>query len=85
MFCDPVSGLSSANIGTTDGENKLKNLDVALIQVGDEYRLYIEWLSRSTDQDQDLQATPVNVTTNLCGEDIDVDSRLGVYCLRFRS
>lgn len=85
VFCDPVSGLSSANIGTTDGENKLKNLDVALIQVGDEYRLYIEWLSRSTDQDEDLQATPVNVTTNLCGEDIDVDSRLGVYCLRFRS
>ena len=86
VLCDPVSGVSStqANLGTNDGENKLKNLDVALTQdANGEFLLFFEWLSRSADQNEDFQAG-VTVTTDLCGTDRDVDSRLGVYCLRFR-
>lgn len=93
VFCDPATGLSSTSGGDVDGANKLKNLDVALVVddngtpldvTDDEFRLYLEWLSRSTDQEDDFQGG-VDVTTNLCGDDVDVDSRLGVYCLRFRT
>ena len=88
VLCDPVNGATATTLGANDGENKLKNLDVALFEGADanegEYFLYFEWLSRSAEQDQDLQAAAATVTSNLCGTDLDVDSRLSVYCLRFR-
>jgi len=88
VLCDPVNGATATTLGANDGENKLKNLDVALFEGAGanagEYFLYFEWLSRSAEQDEDLQAAAATVTSNLCGTDLDVDSRLSVYCLRFR-
>ncbi len=91
VLCDPVNGASANTFGVVDGENKLKNFDVALFErdvdaqdnIG-EYFLYFEWLSRSAEQDQGLQDGATTVATDLCGETIEVDSRLSVYCLRFR-
>ena len=87
VFCDPASGLSAANFGETDGENKAKNLDVFLARGSDaaanEYFLYLSWLSRSGDQNSNFQ-NGATVQTNLCGNQVALDSRLDAYCLRFR-
>ena len=72
-----------------NGANRLKDLDVALrpgVLPGEQF-LYFSWLSRVGDKNEDIQG-PVGgpartLTTNLCGQDVEVDSRLDVYCLRF--
>ena len=82
VLCDPASGVSAETLGQNDGENKVKNFDVALnTNANGEYFLYFEWLARASD-DEDLTVTDIN--TNLCGTDVPVDSRLDAYCLRFR-
>ena len=51
-----------------------------------EYFIYIEWVARSADTNEDItdDAAAVNIQTDLCGrQNVNVDSRLDVYCLRF--
>ena len=91
VMCDPNDGL----VAPTNGRSEitgLRNLEVALIQRGGEYRLYFEWLSRTANNSLDTDGVNTslqvaggirNVTSNLCGEDVDVDTRLEVYCVRF--
>ncbi len=71
--------------------------EVALAGTDTEYRLYFEWLSRSANNNLDDNSDGNNtdtgllntdgsarlVTTNLCGDDEMVDSRLDTYCVRF--
>ncbi len=92
VMCDPNTGLVPRG-NAVAGSVGLRNLEVALEETGTEYRLYFEWLSRtsnnSLDTDgvdsgqQNSDGSARNITTNLCGDDESVDSRLEVYCLRF--
>lgn len=87
VICDPVNGAS--DVGTNfniNGNNKLKNLDVALTRAATgEMRLYFEWLSSSADQNAELftGGTVETIGTELCGDIIQIDARLETYCLRF--
>ncbi len=82
-----ISGASfSGTVGDNDGVNKLKNLDVALLQTAGELRLYFEWQARAADQNENLKdatGAAISLPTDLCGQQVNVDSRLSVYCLRF--
>ena len=65
---------------------------------GTEYFLYFEWLARSADKNIDTDGDAVDTgiqaaagagairtaTTNLCGQDEDIDTRLDTYCVRFK-
>lgn len=92
VFCEPTTGLVP-NGNAVTGSVGLRNLEVALEQNGSEYRLYFEWLNRTSNNsvDSELAASGQqnsdgsarNVVTNLCGEDENVDTRLDAYCLRF--
>jgi len=84
-FCDPNTGIVST--APTDGAVGLRSLEVSLEETGDHYRLYFEWLSRSANNDLDLQnddGSARTIVTNLCGDNENVDSRLDVYCVRFQ-
>ena len=92
VFCEPTTGLVP-NGNAVRGSVGLRNLEVALEQNGGEYRLYFEWLNRtssnSVDSDdaasgqQNSDGSARNVVTSLCGENENIDSRLDAYCLRF--
>ncbi len=92
VFCEPTTGLVP-NGNAVTGSVGLRNLEVALEQNGSEYRLYFEWLNRTSNNSvdselaasgqQNTDGSARNVVTNLCGEDENVDTRLDAYCLRF--
>lgn len=85
VFCDPNTGLVPLGAAVS-GSVGLRNLEIALEDTGTEFRLYFEWLNRTTNNNFDQQSadgTARNVTTNLCGDDESIDSRLDAYCLRF--
>lgn len=88
VMCDPSSGVAVGAGNVNDGAIGLRDVELAMVQNGTEFRLYIEWLSRSANSDQSIQETDTTlaartVSTNLCGDAEDVDSRLDVYCLKF--
>lgn len=85
VLCDPRTGAAAISNDGSEGLNKLKDLDVALVQDGTEYLLYFEWASQSGERNEDVQASgTTTIETDLCDEaDVDVDSRLNAYCLRF--
>jgi type IV pilus assembly protein PilV len=87
VLCDPISGASyETNVSDEEGINKLKNLDVVLLQSGLEMRLYFEWQARAGDLNEDLKDADGDgrlVATDLCEDEVDVDSTLSTYCLRF--
>lgn len=85
VMCDPSSGLAVDNPGV--GSVGLRNVELSISDEGGYYNLYFEWLSRSANNDTDLQADDGSVrtvSTNLCGDDFDVDTRLDAYCVRFQ-
>ena len=83
-LCDPNSGLFTGG-DIAEGSAGVQNLEIAMVESGDDYLLYFEWLARSADANIDLQEGGVrNVTQNLCGVDRNVDSRLDAYCVRIR-
>lgn len=87
-LCDPVSGATLAgDIPDDPGLNKLKDLDVALLRDGSgQMRLYLEWQNRSAEQNEALKdgsGTPKKLKTDLCGDEVEVDANVSVYCLRF--
>lgn len=92
VLCEPNTGMVP-NGAAVAGSVGLRNLEVALEDTGTEYRLYFEWLNRTTNNNLDAEGTDSgqqnsdgsarNVTTNLCGDDENIDSRLDAYCLRF--
>lgn len=86
VLCEADTGASDESLDGSGGINRLKGLDVALTQgtvVGENF-LYFSWLSQSAFNNEDIQAaTPQTVTTELCGQERSVDSRLDTYCLRF--
>ncbi|GHA07242.1 hypothetical protein GCM10008090_16320 [Arenicella chitinivorans] len=92
VFCEPNTGLVP-NGNAVTGSVGLRNLEVALEQNGSEYRLYFEWLNRTSNNSvdsattasgqQNSDGTARTVVTNLCGQDENVDTRLDAYCLRF--
>lgn len=81
VMCDLDSGIAASN---QNGSVGLRDVEVALEQDGSEFRLYLEWQSRSANNNANIQddADPVTITTNLCGDDEDIDSRLDAYCLK---
>lgn len=89
VLCDENSGLRGAS---ADGAIGLRDVELAaeLVEttVDDKKRLdariYLEWVNRDSLNDEDLEnaSDVVNASTDLCGEDIDVDTRLDAYCLR---
>lgn len=89
VLCDPKNGVTSASLdgSTAEGTNFLKDFDIAFFKgtgttAGvDPLFLYFEWKANSTEKNEDIQGNTVK--TELCGTDKDVDSSLGVYCLRF--
>ncbi|MFT5571901.1 MAG: type IV pilus assembly protein PilV [Cryomorphaceae bacterium] len=92
VFCDPNSGAATSGDASADGSIGLTDLEVVLRQNdlladgNDDVELYLEWLSRDADANENITGTGVrNIKTDLCGRtDVDIDSRLDVYCLRFR-
>lgn len=92
VFCEQTTGLVP-NGNAIDGSVGLRNLEVALEQNGGEYRLYFEWLNRTSNNNLDSEGADSGqqnrdgsartVVTNLCGDDENIDSRLDAYCLRF--
>lgn len=92
VICNTNSGLSPDPVGVVqDGSSAVRNLEVALVQNGNEYQLYFEWLNRaaSNNVDEDggadtgLGGGARTVQTNLCGNVVAVDARLDTYCVRF--
>ena len=93
VICDPNSGAAPRG-NAVAGSVGLRNLEVALEANGGEFRLYMEWLNRTSNNNRDVDGvdsglqnsdgTARNVVTNLCGEDENIDSRLDAYCLRFQ-
>ena len=94
VMCDTNTGLVPDG-AAVDGSIGLRNLEVALESDANGIRLYLEWLSRSANNNLDtdggadtgLQSTSGSartVVTNLCGVDENIDSRLDAYCLRFQ-
>lgn len=93
VFCEPNTGAAVAGAGSVDGSAALTNLDIVLrqndlvVDGNDDIELYLEWFSRESDSDERIANTGsvTNIQTDLCGRaNINVDSRLDVYCLRFR-
>lgn len=86
VLCDPESGASDESLNGEDGINRLKSLDVVLtngVSAGENF-LYFSWISQSSDSNEAIQGAGVeNLTTDLCGQERTVDSRLDTYCLRF--
>lgn len=86
VMCDPNSGIALTGAGN-DGSVGLRNVEVAMERTGTEFRLYIEWLNRSATSNVELGVDAEDVvrtvTTNLCGDDKQIDARLDAYCLRF--
>lgn len=92
VFCEPnsgaaISGAASADwsVGLTGLEVVLKQNDLA-VDGNDDVELYMEWLSREADATENITGNVArNVSTDLCGRfDVAIDSKLDVYCLRFR-
>ncbi len=92
VLCEPNTGVVPLG-NAVAGSVGLRNLEVALVDTGTEYRLYFEWLNRTTNSNLDTEGVDSgqqnndgsarNITTSLCGDDEDIDSRLDAYCLRF--
>ncbi|MEO0368455.1 MAG: hypothetical protein AAF197_06655 [Pseudomonadota bacterium] len=93
VFCDPLTGLFPAG-AAIDGSVGLRDLEVALETDANESRLYLEWLSRSAEQNEDSSGTDTGqvgsatgvartVSRSLCGVATNVDTRLEAYCVRF--
>ncbi len=86
VMCDPNSGLSDQAVGGGDGINRLKSVEMFLTPGDDanENFLYVSWLSRASDQNEDIQAAaPNTVDISLCDTDVQIDNRIDAYCLRF--
>lgn len=94
LLCDEHSGLRGASaegaIGLRDVElavhmetNTITLPDNRQKEVSD-VRIYLEWVNRDSLNDQDLEASTddVEISTDVCGEELPVDARLDVYCLR---
>lgn len=92
VMCEPNTGLVPTG-NAVAGSVGLRNLEVALEDTGTEYRLYFEWLNRTTNNNLDVDGadsgqqnsdgTARNIATSLCGDNENIDSRLDAYCLRF--
>jgi len=54
-----------------------------LIDASGDFVVYMEWLSREGENTKGADAVK-NISTQLCGSTENIDSRLDVYCLRFR-
>lgn len=91
IFCDPNSGAAITGADSVDGSIGLTGLDVVLTRNtiltdgNTDIEIYFEWLSRESDANEGITGAAVkNVSTDLCGRtNVNVDSRLDVYCLRF--
>ena len=95
-LCDPDTGLTT-NMSDADGAVSLQELEIVMTAVDTvvpnpvpagggtkttrEYMLYMEWVSGTADGNVQIANA---ISTNLCGNAIDVDPKLGVFCLRFR-
>lgn len=91
VMCEVSSGLSPtiASDESDSGVTGVSNLDVVMTQDGSDYLLYFQWLSRASDanltlQKEGLETDERTATTNLCGDDVDLDTRLDAYCIRVR-
>lgn len=95
VFCNTSTGLAPTPVAAgavPDGLSAVRNLEVALVQNGNEYQLYFEWLNRAATNNVDedggfdtgLGGGTRTVQTNLCGNIIAVDTRLDAYCVRFQ-
>ena len=95
VFCDPNTGVATTGAAVVDGSAGITDLEVFLRQNtiaadgNDDMALYFEWVSRAGDSNENItnsNGTAVNIATNLCGAAtaVQVNSRLDVYCLRFR-
>ncbi|MFT6099071.1 MAG: Tfp pilus assembly protein PilV [Arenicella sp.] len=92
VLCEPNTGVVPLG-NAVAGSVGLRSLEVALEDTGTEYRLYFEWLNRTTNNNldadgadsgqQNSDGSARNITTSLCGDDENIDSRLDAYCLRF--
>lgn len=86
-------------VSAADGSAALTNLEVVLrlntaaTDGNDDYAIYMEWLSREGESVDGADAAVTNILAPICGRDtdadgtadpIEIDSRLDVYCLRFR-
>ena len=94
VFCNVSTGLAPTPVAAgavPDGLSAVRNLEVALVQNGNEYQLYFEWLNRAASNNIDEDGGPDTglgggrtVQTNLCGNIVAVDARLDAYCVRFQ-
>jgi len=91
VFCEPNTGAAIAAAAggqVANGSIGLTNLEVALFQStvagDDDMILALEWVSREADSNIDI-ANNQTIATDLCGiENININAKLDVYCLRFR-
>ena len=82
VFCNPQTGLATSGIDAA-GSTGIQQMEVVLRTVGDDFELYIEWVARTVDNDENLNSDRT-VTTSLCGNDFEIQSTLDAYCLRFQ-
>jgi len=89
VFCEPNTGgaiTGSSGSAVADGSAAITRLELALMPHSDgsgDSVIYMEWLSREGENTKGTDAIN-NIPTQLCGSTEDIDSRLDVYCLRFR-
>lgn len=89
VFCEPTTGVAvtgSTGNNAAAGSAALTELELGLMEHADgsgDYAIYMEWLSREGEQVKGEDSAEM-VPAELCGSTEQIDSRLDVYCLRFR-
>jgi len=89
VFCEQNTGgavVGSSGSPAADGSAAITRLELALMDHSDgsgDSVIYMEWLSREGENTKGEDAVK-NISTELCGSTKNIDSRLDVYCLRFR-
>jgi type IV pilus modification protein PilV len=87
IFCDPVLGVNAYTqpIPNLDisGAVTLKGFDLALVPAVHGYELYIRWIARDAEQNEQFVVQRKR-SVDVCGKELEVDVRLGVYCVRIQ-
>lgn len=79
VFCEPAM---ATELQGANGQRQIRDLDIALVQQGNQYHLFIEWAHhpRSTAQLRDVQGS---TEQSMCQQRLGVELSLGVYCVSF--